>query len=317
MTVFTSVAEAQAGFRPSALAIGNFDGVHLGHLALIRKTVGTARHLGLSPSLLTFDPHPTAIVSPSRTPELICSLADRVRFVMAAGIEQVLVLPFTNDIACTSPNGFVSQILCDCLKVKAVVVGEAFRFGHRQAGTRATLEELGAVKGFVPQFLAPVSYRGELVSSTAVRTHLYEGRISRANRLLNRCFSLDGPVVSGHGIGSKQTVPTLNLRRTPGLLTPRGVYVTETFETTGQQRRWPSITNVGERPTFNGDELTIETYLLAPLEGATPTDISVAFRHYVRSEQKFPDPASLKQQIFRDVVRAQTFWRRTNLLPVP
>ena len=130
-----------------------------------------------------------------------------------------------------------------------------------------------------------------------------------ANRLLGRCFALNGPVVSGHGIGSKQTVPTLNLRPAPDQLVPRGVYITETFEVPAG-RRWHSITNAGVRPTFGGEELTVETFLLSPFEEPTPSNIRVEFRRFIRTEQQFPDPQSLKAQILRDVRRAQAYWRR-------
>lgn len=308
-TVFRSLNEAKLRFEPSALAIGNFDGVHLGHQALIRRTIAAAEERAVKPAVLTFHPHPTAIVAPERAPCLITPLEEKLRLLDSLSIEQVMVLPFTPEIAGTNPRDFVSQILVDALKTQAVLVGENFRFGHKQAGTPTVLRALGEEFGFESQFLSPVAVRGEIASSSAVRKHLASGNVSRAARLLNRCFFVEGPVVSGHGIGSKQTVPTLNLEPTPGQILPRGVYVTETFEIpTG--RRWPSITNAGVRPTFHGDELTIETYLLARLDGPTPEQIQVHFRTFLRAERTFPDPGALKAQILRDVARAQTYWRR-------
>jgi riboflavin kinase / FMN adenylyltransferase len=133
--------------------------------------------------------------------------------------------------------------------------------------------------------------------------------VSAAGRMLGRCFSLEGAVVSGQGVGAKQTVPTVNIRTTPGQLTPRGVYVTETFETSSG-RHWPSITNVGSRPTFGGGELTIETFFLTPFEGKTPEYIQIHFRFYLRAERKFSGADELKSQIMRDVTRAKSYWRR-------
>ena len=309
-TVFRSLNEAKLRFEPSALAIGNFDGVHVGHQALIERTIAAAADKSLKSAVLTFYPHPTAIVAPHRTPDLITTLEERLRLLDSSGVQQIMVLPFTPEIAGTNPREFVSQILVDALKTQVVLVGENFRFGHKQAGTPELLRSLGGEFGFESQFLSPVTVRGEIASSSAVRKHLASGNVSRAARLLNRCFFVEGPVVSGHGIGSRQTVPTLNLKPAPGQSLPRGVYVTETFELSGG-RRWPSITNAGVRPTFHGEELTIETYLLAPLDGETPDRIQVHFRHFLREERQFPDPGALKAQILRDVARAQTYWRRT------
>lgn len=292
-----------------AVAIGNFDGVHLGHRALLAQTIRFARDRGLQSAVLTFDPHPTVVVAPTRVPLLLTSLEERLRLLSQAGVDHVEVLHFTEDIARLSPNGFVSQILVDRLNAKAVFVGDSFRFGARKEGSPAVLESLGRQFGFESQFLAPVIFRGEVVSSTAIRNHLAVGQISRAERLLGRCFALSGPVVPGHGVGSRQTVPTLNIRPSPNQLVPRGVFITETIDRrTG--RRWNSITNAGTRPTFAGNELTVETFLLSPFEPPDPTEITVEFRRFVRAERQFPDAAALRNQILRDVARANTYWRR-------
>jgi riboflavin kinase/FMN adenylyltransferase len=294
---------------PCALAIGNFDGVHLGHQALVGAAAAYAEQHCLRPAVLTFHPHPTHVVAPQRVPPMICSLPERVRLLKAAGAAEVYVEPFTQELAALSPREFVLKILVEKLNTKGVFVGENFCFGAQKAGTPEVLRALGEEWGFTTQLLPPVCYRHEVVSSSAIRRYLSEGRVSRANRLLGRCFALSGPVVSGYGIGSKQTVPTLNLLPTPSQLVPRGVYVTETLEeSTG--RRWQSITNAGVRPTFGGEELTVETFLLSPFEEPTPMDIRVEFRRFVRPEQQFPDPQSLKTQILRDVRRAQAYWRR-------
>lgn len=313
-TVFRSLDEAKLRFEPSALAIGNFDGVHIGHQALIDRTIATAADKSLKTAVLTFYPHPTAVVAPHRTPNLISTLEERLRLLDSAGVQQIMVLPFTPEIAGTNPTEFVSQILVNALQTEVVLVGENFRFGHKQAGTPDVLQSLGGEFGFESQFLCPVTVRGEIASSSAVRRHLESGNVSRAARLLNRWFFVEGPVVSGHGLGSKQTVPTLNLRPVPGQILPRGVYITETLELPSG-RRWPSITNAGIRPTFQGDQVTIETYLLGPLDGDTPDQIQVHFRRFIRAERQFPDPGALKVQILRDVARAQTYWRRVARIP--
>lgn len=310
--VFRSLEEARGGFGPCALAIGNFDGVHLGHQALLAETKRQATVKNVTPSALTFDPHPAVVVAPERTPELISTVEQRLELLAANGAERILVLPFTQAVAHLSPRDFVSRILCGDLATRAVVVGESFRFGYKQAGTAQSLKALGEEFGFASQFVRPVAWRREIISSSAIRRYLSNGNVSRAARFLGRCFSIDGAVVPGRGVGSRQTVPTLNLRPPLGQIVPRGVYVTETVEPS-TARRWESITNCGFRPTFGEHELTIETFLLTPLEGEPPSHIEVRFRRFLRSEQQFPNPEALKAQILRDVARAKAYWRRIAL----
>ena len=307
--VYFSMDSAQGRFGPCALTIGNFDGVHRGHQALLRATCDYAREHQLRPAVLTFHPHPAVFVAPNRVPELICSLEDRIRLLTEAGAERIMVLPFNEHLAVFTPQEFISQIVVKGLHAQAVLVGENFRFGHKQAGTTETLKELGPIYDFTPLFIPPVSYRSKLVSSSAIRQSIAAGNVSLAGRLLGRCFSLQGEVVKGQGIGSKQTVPTLNLKPPAGQVIPRGVYITQTWDpTTGML--WPSITNSGTRPTFDGVELTVETFLLEALDGPPPQHIQVQFRRFIRAEQHFSDAAALKTQILRDVARAKAFWRR-------
>jgi riboflavin kinase / FMN adenylyltransferase len=314
--VFRSLEQANRRFGPCALTIGNFDGVHIGHQLLLAETVRFATAKNLSPAVLTFHPHPAAIVAPGRVPQMICTLEQRLMLLRSAGAKRILVLPFTPEIARLTPEEFVSQILVHALETKAVFVGENFRFGHKQAGNPGVLRSLGNQYGFVPQFFTPLTFRGEVVSSSLIRRYLTAGDVCRARRRLGRCFFVDGAIVTGHGIGAKQTVPTLNIRPSAGQLVPRGVYITETVDLLSS-RRWPSITNVGIRPTFGGDELTIETFLLSSLEGGTPERIQVNFRRFVRAEQKFADPHALKTQILKDVANAQKYWRLVGKLAQP
>lgn len=314
--VFRSVEEARRHAGPCALTIGNFDGVHIGHQALLAQTIDHAAKKNLAPAVLTFDPHPAVVVAPERIPAMICTLEQRLQLLSSAGADRILVLPFTAEVARLTPEQFVSQILVGGLKTQAVFVGENFRFGHRQTGSPDVLRTLGSQFGFISQFLKPVSFRGEIVSSSLIRRYLASGNVSRAARLLGRCFVVEGSIVAGHGVGSKQTVPTLNLRPQPGQLVPRGVYITETIDLL-EHRHWPSITNVGVRPTFGGDEVTIETFLLSPLEGRTPERIKVEFHRFVRHEQQFENAEALKAQILKDVAAAQKYWRRVTRLAEP
>jgi riboflavin kinase/FMN adenylyltransferase len=308
--VFRSLEEATGRFGPCALTIGNFDGVHIGHQQLLREAREQAQVRGCRSGVLTFHPHPRTVVAPHRTAKLLASIDERLALLEKTVVDHILVLPFTPELANLSAELFVRQILVEALDTRFVVVGDNFRFGHKQGGHPALLASLGAELGFGTRFVPQISCRGEAVSSTVIREHLQQGQVARAGRLLGRCYSLSGTVVSGHGIGSKQTVPTLNLQPSDDVLPANGVYITEVYDL-DDDRRWPSITNIGTRPTFDGGELAIESYLLSPLMGGSPKNIRVEFRRWVRAEQKFPDPTALKAQILRDVARANTYWRRT------
>lgn len=310
MKVYRSLAETPPNFGPSALTIGNFDGVHYGHRRILRRLVDVARTRGWKPSVLTFDPHPTRIVAPERSPRLMTTVERRTELMEEEGVEQALVLPFTAELARLSPEQFVREILVERLGARAVLVGDNFRFGHRHAGTVELLMELGRQFGFETEVIPGVTCRGRMVSSSGIRELVLAGQVAAAGRLLLRPYALEGDVVSGRGVGSKQTVPTLNLSTRAELIPARGVYVTCTRDLDAP-RRWNSITNIGYRPTFGAsDELTIETFLLEPLEGGTPRRIRVEFLRRVRDERKFDSPETLRAQILKDVGVAQRYFRR-------
>ncbi|HWE48761.1 MAG TPA: bifunctional riboflavin kinase/FAD synthetase [Bryobacteraceae bacterium] len=305
MTIFRSPAEVPASFGPSAVTIGNFDGVHAGHRQIMRQL----KSPGLTPVVLTFDPHPAKVLAPDRAPKLLMTMAQRLRAFESEGIQAVLLLPFSTDLAALTPEEFVRQVLVGTLKARLVLVGEDFRFGHKQAGNIDTLRTLGRQYGFEVSPIAPIEQRHERISSSRVRKLVTEGAVSRACRMLGAPFALEGEVVKGQGIGSKQTVPTLNLAPRNETLPKSGVYVTRTRDI-DSTREWPSITNVGYRPTFNGKELTIETFLLGPFDGSSPQKIEVKFLAFVRDERKFDTPEDLKKQILRDASVAIRLHRR-------
>jgi riboflavin kinase/FMN adenylyltransferase len=195
-------------------------------------------------------------------------------------------------------------------------VGDNFRFGNRAAGDAETMEELGGEYSFSTEIVGAISWRGRVISSSEIRRLVQAGNVSLACRLLGRPYALEGRVVHGEGRGSKQTVPTLNLDTQAEVLPKTGVYVTRTRESNGP-RNWPSITNIGQRPTFNGQGITIETYLLSSLDGEPPQEISVEFLRWVREERKFENAEALKAQILRDVGRAQAYFRRLEEMTAP
>jgi riboflavin kinase/FMN adenylyltransferase len=315
--IYYSLEEARGRFGPAAVALGNFDGVHVGHRELIEATRRFAQGIGAETGVLTFHPHPTVLVAPDRVPPMICTLEQRIRLLAQTGATRILVLPFTRELSRFSPEEFVQRVLLEALQVKGTFVGENFHFGYRQAGTPEVLTSLGRKYGFETVFLKPVTYRGSIVSSSAIRKALFTRRLSFARHLLGRCFFVEGEIVAGQGIGSRQTVPTLNLLPAKDQLLLTGVSITRTRDKeTG--RIWPSITNVGVRPTFEGQGVTIETFLLETLKADEgPKRIEVEFRRWLRDEQKFPDAESLRRQIMHDVGRAKAYWRRTMLPETP
>jgi phosphoribosyl 1,2-cyclic phosphate phosphodiesterase len=293
----------------SVLAIGNFDGIHLGHQAILRATVDRAHALNAVSTALTFDPSPRKVLRPETAPLRLSTNAQRMEWFNVLGLEAAVVLPFTLELARLSPEEFVEQILLRDLRVKAVLVGENFRFGHKQAGDVRVLSELGAKHGFAVVVIPPVVYRGEVVSSTIIRREVAEGDVSHAARLLGRPFVLTGEVVTGTGTGSRFTFPTLNLAAEQELLPARGVYVTRTC-LDGETRSHRSVTNIGVRPTFNGASLSIETHLLDTQLTAAPRRIEVRFWKRLRAEKKFTGPEELRAQIATDIARANKFFSR-------
>jgi riboflavin kinase / FMN adenylyltransferase len=311
--IHRSLAETPLDFGPCAITIGNFDGVHAGHRKILRRVAALAREEGWKAAALTFDPHPAKLLAPANAPRLLTTLEQRTRIMLEQGIDEILILPFTLAVAALTPEEFVRQILVDKLNARAVLVGANFHFGKRAAGDAGTLEQLAGRYSFETDILAQVIWRKRVISSSEIRRLIAAGDVSTACRMLSRPHMLEGAVVRGEGIGSKQTVPTLNLDTKAEVVPKNGVYVTRTreYDTLGRQPRdWPSITNVGFRPTFDGQHRTIETYLLSALDGAPPEEISVEFLHRVRDERKFESPEALKAQILRDVGRAQAYFRR-------
>ena len=322
MRVFRSLDEVPSDFGPSALTIGNFDGVHAGHRRILRRVKQVAVERGLKASVLTFNPHPSKVVAPARAPRLMTSPVERCALMQADGIEQVFIMPFDEQVVQLTPEQFVERVLVRKLDVRAVVLGHDFCFGYKQSGNVRVLQELGRKYGFTTEEVKAVTVRGRVVSSTALRQLIEAGRVAQAARLLERHYALEGDVVAGRGVGSKQTVPTLNLATNTEVLPATGVYVTRTVGQDSSPERvlqdplfaarvWQSITNVGYRPTFgDGHELSIETFLLQPLDGETPRRIRVELLWRVRDERQFPDAQALKQQILRDVGVAQAYFRR-------
>jgi phosphoribosyl 1,2-cyclic phosphate phosphodiesterase len=302
-------APAHSQGRGSVVAIGTFDGIHVGHQKVLRYAIELAKESGAVATALTFEPPPVKVLRPESAPPRISTNQQRMDWFGAVGMEAAVVLPFTKELAALSAEDFVRDILVRQLQVRAIVVGDNFRFGHKHAGDVKFLREMGMRDGFEVVVHTPVMLDGEVVSSTLVRKLVGEGNVRHAARLLGRPFELTGEVVSGTGTGRKFTFPTLNLSPEQELLPARGVYITRTV-LEGESSSHRSVTNVGVRPTFNGSRLSVETHLLDYSGNFTPKRIEVRFWKRLRPEKKFSSAEELKAQIAKDIAAANKFFAR-------
>ena len=310
LAVLHSSAEWKARFgadeRASAVTIGNFDGVHLGHREILRRVVERARRENLRATVVTFDPHPLRILRPNDAPALLATLDQRLAMIDSCGLDAALVLRFDAALARLSPREFIEQIVVGALRARAVLVGNNFRFGHRGAGDVVLLRQFGEEFGFEVECIDPVVCRGEVVSSTAIRRAVSEGRLIDAGRFMGRPYSLTGEIQSGTGQGRRFVVPTLNLGTTQELLPKTGVYATEVSV---KNRNYRAVTNVGMRPTFDGKGLTVESFLFDFDELIVSGPLEVRFWARLRDEMKFSGPDALRAQIEIDAGRARRFFR--------
>jgi|HubBroStandDraft_6_1064221.scaffolds.fasta_scaffold00973_11 phosphoribosyl 1,2-cyclic phosphate phosphodiesterase len=303
----------QSQGRGSVIAIGNFDGIHLGHQRVLEFTMRLAKETGAVATALTFEPPPLKVLRPDLAPLRISTNQQRLESFRALGMEAAVVLPFTLELSQRTPEDFVDEILAQQLEVRAIVVGDGFRFGHKQLGDVKLLRELGMRYGFDVVVHTPVVQEGEVVSSTLIRKLVAEGDVTHAARLLGRPFVLRGEVVPGAGRGRTITFPTLNLKPVQELLPARGVYITRTV-LEGEPNSHRSVTNVGMRPTFNGTGLTVETHLLDYSGNFTPKRIEIRFWKKLRDEKKFAGAEELRAQIVKDVATANSFFSRLRRL---
>ncbi len=299
--------------RQTAITIGNFDGVHLGHQKILRAAIdfcraqaGTESAAELTPAVLTFYPHPSRVIRPDAAPPLLMTLEQRLAAFEQLRIQAALVLEFTRDLAQLTPEQFVQRYLVETMRAKAVFVGENFRFGHKQSGNVNLLRELGRRFGFETDAISPVVLDGIVVSSTAIREAVREGRVEDACKLLGKPYALAGEIRPGTGMGSKFVVPTLNLVTTQELLPKLGVYATEVIL---DEKSYHAATNVGIRPTFDGGSVSVESHLLDFNDTRTSGPLEVRFLKRLRDEQRFPDPEALRQQILRDIQQSREYFQ--------
>jgi riboflavin kinase/FMN adenylyltransferase len=312
MQVFHKLEDIPAEFGPSFLSVGNFDGVHRAHAHVLGEIVRRARDNGGKAVAVTFEPHPARILRPDAGLKLITPVPEKLRLLEGTGVDAVLLLPFGRDLSLMTPRQFAERILKKKLHAREVHEGYNFRFGHKAAGDVDLLTQLGAEMGFEVKVYAEEKLRGEHVSSSHIRKLISAGRVSRARHLLARPFCILGTPGRGRGLGSKYTVPTINLARYEELVPKDGVYITCTRVAS---ERFDSVSNVGNRPTFGADSFAIETHLLDfhPIELTPESEVEICFLDRVRDEIKFPSVEALREQIGRDVKKARRYFQLMRL----
>ena len=306
--VYRSMAEIPEDFGPSVASIGNFDGVHLGHREILSAVVCEARDLGVRSVAITFDPHPERFLRPAKTLRLLTTMEERIELLASTGIDAVLVLPFDAPFASLPAQEFVQQILVGGLAVRSLHEGGNFHFGRQAQAGVEELREFGASYGFAVHVHLPVHTHGLEVSSSAIRSLVAAGDMSRARWMLGRPFAVRGTQARGRGIGARLLVPTVNLAPYEELLPAFGVYVTRL---TVGSRCFQAVTNVGNRPTFGEPSFAVESHILdfEPIEMDEHTPIDLEFLFRLRGEIQWPSTEALKAQIFKDVAKAKRYFR--------
>jgi riboflavin kinase / FMN adenylyltransferase len=293
------------------LALGNFDGLHRGHMKIIDRVRRRAGERGGTPAAMTFDPHPSRVLRPDKAPPLLMTTAQKLEALGRAGMQGIAVVRFTHELSTWDPEPFVRTVLVEWLHVSEVWVGANFLFGHDRAGTFSVLRTLGARYGFRAEKIDPVRYKDFVVSSTRIRRLVSEGRVDEAAALLGHHFFLDGSVMRGAGRGRGIGFPTANLCTDNALVPPAGVYATLV---TIDGLVHTSVTNIGLRPTFGDvDHPVVETHVFGIDRDLYDATVRLSFVQRLRDERAFPDVDALRAQIEADCRAAQRLFSRISL----
>jgi riboflavin kinase / FMN adenylyltransferase len=293
------------------LALGNFDGLHRGHMKIIDRVRRRAGERGGTPAAMTFDPHPSRVLRPDKAPQLLMTTGQKLEALGRAGMQGVAVVRFTRELSTWEPEPFVRTVLVEWLRVAEVWVGANFLFGHDRAGTFSVLRSLGARYGFRAEKIDPVRYKDFVVSSTRTRRLVSEGRVDEAAALLGHHFFIDGTVTRGAGRGREIGFPTANLCTDNELVPPSGVYAT-LVAIDGIVH--PSVTNIGLRPTFGDvDRTTIEAHVFDFDRDLYDETLRLSFVQRLRDERAFPDVDALRTQIEADCRSARRLFGRISL----
>lgn len=291
------------GWPAVSVTVGNFDGVHRGHQALVGEAVAAAREASGTAVVLTFDPHPSRVLSPQRALASLMTVDQKAEVLGGLGVDRLAVLPFTRELSEKSAEAFAQEVLADGLGARRVVVGSNFRFGRARQGDVGQLEALGRTLGFSVRAVEPVFHLGGPISSSRVREALARGEVASARELLGRSFFVDGVVIRGEGRGRVLGIPTANLEVANETLPGAGVYACRVRLADGASR--PAVANLGRRPTFGGGGPTLEAHLLDFKGDLYGHRLRVAFVERLREERRFPAPDALVAQIRADVAEAR------------
>jgi riboflavin kinase / FMN adenylyltransferase len=304
MRVFRGFSRPVAG--PTALAIGNFDGVHRGHGALLGRLGEIARQFSLPPTILTFEPHPREFFAPASAPARLTTFREKIELLAEAGVKQAMVCRFNALFAALTAEQFIDQVLVHGLQVRHVIIGDDFRFGKGRLGDFALLQAAGSRFGFGVEAMGSVTVDGERVSSSGVRAALATGDMAHAARLLGRPYIIDGQVAHGEKIGRQLGFATANIRIKHNPLPMAGVFAVQVSGLGDQPL--PGVANLGVRPTVGGTRPLLEVHLFDFDRDIYGKHISVRFVHKLRNEQRFPNFDALKAQIAADAAAARAFF---------
>lgn len=286
----------------TAVALGNFDGIHIGHQYLLEDNVKKAKHNNLKPSVLIFKNHTKTVLKKDKNSkiDILTSYEQKMKILEQLGIEVVYIMDFNEEVMKLSPDMFVKNILKKQLNAKLITVGFDYRFGYKAQGDSHYLKELGKINGFSVNIIDPIYVEDEIVSSTSIRNLLRDGNIRKANKFLGRNYTLTGTVISGRSRGRELGFPTANMKLNDNYVIPKiGVY--KTFTHIGD-RKLLSLTNIGYNPTFDEKELKIETYILNFDENIYGSTIKVEFVKFIRDDVKFNSVEELKEQMKKDML---------------
>jgi riboflavin kinase/FMN adenylyltransferase len=297
--------------RPTVLTLGVFDGLHLGHQLIMRTVVERAREIAAVPTVITFDPHPRALLHPESAPPLLQTFDQKIEALGVLGIEQTIVIRFDREFSQVRAEDFLRTVIAERLHAKEVYLGCGFAFGHRREGNIDLLRAVSQSLGFLADEVPELRLRGRRVSSSRIRALLQEGRVNLARRMLGRPYGVEGMVVRGDERGATLGFPTANLHPQNRVIPSNGVYVTATL-IDGQWRR--SVTNIGKRPTFElENETSVETFVMNWSGNLYGDVLRVRFLHRLREEKKFGSIDELKSQIEHDVARADNYFERAGV----
>ncbi|HSQ24408.1 MAG TPA: bifunctional riboflavin kinase/FAD synthetase [Pyrinomonadaceae bacterium] len=310
MRLFHGTENAEIA-RPTVLTLGVFDGLHLGHQLIMKTVVERARGAAAVPTVITFEPHPRAVLHPESAPPLLQTFDQKIEALGVLGIEQTIVIHFDAGFSQIRAEDFLRDVVVDRLHAREVYLGRGFAFGHNREGTIDLLRKVSSQLGFFADEVEEVRLRQHRVSSSRIRNLLLEGRVNLARRMLGRPYGVEGPVVRGAARGMQLGFPTANIHPHNRVIPRGGVYVTATL-IDGQWRR--SVTNIGTRPTFQSDAgNSVETYVMNWSGDLYGDVVRVRFLHRLRDEKKFGSVEELTEQIQRDVRRAERFFERAGV----